>query len=462
MSTDPKGGAPSRIALDPDALFSNDEPPRGAVLEGEALEQAYWRIRGRERELARQQAFWASTNDALANAYAELERKSAELDAARQELVRLNEELEARVAAQVSEIVARAREVDVLNAQLRMQVRERSHELAAALEKLAQNGGSAGLLASGEEIDGRVRIVCELGQGGMGAVFLAQDLASEQLVAVKVLSPRTPPTPQLLQRFLGEARAAASVAHPAIIRSLAIDLSADGRIYQILEYVRGKTLSERLEAGPGDPSEIARLGAVIADALAAAHELGVVHRDVKPSNILLCLEPPCVKVFDFGIAKLRDGADIGQDSPRVTSTGELVGTPEYISPEQVFDASTVGPPSDVYSLGIVLFEWLTGRRPFDGNNATSYLLQHVSERPPSLGSVVPSAPPSLGTIVDRCLEKQANARPTAAELARELAAIADALEAPPAATLVQRVFSAPTAGVALSTAPTMTERRSVR
>lgn len=458
MSSDPTDKRAPRSELTADDLFSDVEPPPGAVLQGEALERAYWRIRGRERELARQEAFWASTNDALANAYAELERKRAELDAARQELVRLNEELEARVQAQVSEIVARAREVDVLNAQLRLQVRERSHELAAALEKLAQTGGSAGLLATGEEIDGRVRIVCELGQGGMGAVFLAQDLASEQLVAVKVLSPRTPPTPQLLQRFLGEARAAASVSHPAIIRSLAIDLSADGRIYQILEYVRGKTLSERLEAGPGDPVEIARLGAVIADALAAAHALGVVHRDVKPSNILLCLEPPCVKVFDFGIAKLRDGHEVDQDTPRVTSTGELVGTPEYISPEQVFDASAVGPPSDVYSLGVVLFEWLTGRRPFDGANVTSYLLQHVSERPPSLGSVAPSAPPSLGAIVDRCLEKHAAARPTASELARELEAIADALAAPPASTVVQRVLSGPASGTAISSAFTMAER----
>lgn len=459
MSSDPTDEAPARTELSAEALFSDAEPPKGAVLQGEELDRAYWRIRGRERELARQEAFWASTNDALANAYAELERKSAELDGARKELVRLNEELEARVQAQVSEIVARAREVDVLNAQLRLQVRERSHELAAALEKLAQTGGSPGLLASGEEIDGRVRIVCELGQGGMGAVFLAQDLASEQLVAVKVLSPRTPPTPQLLQRFLGEARAAASVSHPAIIRSLAIDLSADGRIYQILEYVRGKTLSERIEAGPGDPVEIARLGAVIADALAAAHALGVVHRDVKPSNILLCLEPPCVKVFDFGIAKLRDGGEVDQDSPRVTSTGELVGTPEYISPEQVFDASAVGPPSDVYSLGVVLFEWLTGRRPFDGANVTSYLLQHVSERPPSLGSIVPSAPPSLGAIVDRCLEKSAQARPTATELARELEAIADALAAPPASTVVQRALSGPVSGTAISSAFTMAERR---
>jgi serine/threonine-protein kinase len=291
----------------------------------------------------------------------------------------------------------------------------------------------------------------------MGAVFLAQDLASEQLVAVKVMHPRAAPTPQLLQRFLGEARAAAAVDHPAVIRSLAIDLSGDGRIYQILEYVRGRTLSERLADGRADVGEVARLGALIADALAAAHSIGVVHRDVKPSNILLCREPPSVKVFDFGIAKLRDETDVDRIAPTLTGTGEIVGTPEYISPEQALHSASVGPPSDVYSFGVVLFEWLAGRRPFEGTNVTSYLFMHTAEAAPALRSMVGDAPPALAALVDRCLQKSAETRPTAVELARELAAVADALGAESAETLVDRILA--TGDDMLSMAPTAAGHR---
>jgi hypothetical protein len=407
-----------------EALFAEEEPSSGASLEGEELTRAYWRVRGRERERARQEAFWASTNEALSTAYAELERKRAELDATRAELVKLNGELEARVEAQVHEIVARAREVDVLNSQLRAQVRERSRELAAALDRLASTREDRTTLAPGAELGERVRIIRELGHGGMGAVFLAQDLASEQLVAVKVLSPRGAPTPQLLQRFLGEARAAAAISHPAVIRSLAIDLTSDGRIFQVLEYVHGITLSERLgEPNVPTVAEVTRIGALIADALATAHGLGVVHRDVKPSNILLCREPPSVKVFDFGIAKLRDEADPERVVPTLTGTGEIVGTPEYISPEQAMGAASVGPASDVYSFGVVLFEWIAGQRPFDGTSVTNYLFLHTAEPAPPLASIVKAAPPVLCALVDRCLSKVPAARPTATELARELAAL---------------------------------------
>lgn len=459
MTMDGTNDKKASLALSADALFSQDEPPPGASLEGEELSRAYWRIRGRERDLARQQAFWASTNEALSTAYDELERKRAELDATRDELVRLNAELEARVAAQVNEIVARAREVEVLNAQLRVQVRERSRELAGVLERLSVAAGSNAPLAPGAELDGRVRIVRELGHGGMGAVFLAQDLASEQLVAVKVMHPRAAPTPQLLQRFLSEARAAAAVSHPAVIRSLALDLSRDGRIYQILEYVRGRTLSDRLDDGRADAAEVARVGAMIADALAAAHAIGVVHRDVKPSNILLCREPPSVKIFDFGIAKLRDEADVDRPPPALTGTGEIVGTPEYISPEQAFHSASVGPPSDVYSFGVVLFEWLAGRRPFEGTNVTSYIFMHTTEQAPPLLALAPATPPALAVLVERCLEKTPYTRPTAAELGLALTAIADALGAPTAETLVDRILT--DGDGALSTAPTATGQRQV-
>ena len=450
-----------RISISAEALFSDEELPPGALLEGEELERAYWRIRGRERELVRKQAFWESTNEALARAFEELERKRAELDEMRRKLLELNTELEERVEAQVHEIVARAREVEVLNAQLRVQVRDRSLELAAALERLAGNGDSSWPLAPGAELDGRVRIVRELGHGGMGSVFLARDLGSDHLVAVKVMSPRAAPTPQLLQRFLSEARAAAAVSHPAVIRSLAIDLSEDGRIYQILEYVRGRTLSERLEDGRGSAGEVARIGTLVAEALAAAHSIGVVHRDVKPSNILLCREPPSVKIFDFGIAKLRDETDVDRVVPALTGTGEIVGTPEYISPEQAFGAPSVGPPSDVYSFGVVLFEWLAGRRPFDGTSVTSYLFLHTAEPAPALASVAPGTPAALAALVDRCLRKTPDARPTAAELARRLTEIADEAGAPSAPVLVEALLADQDAA-ALSTALTVPGHRHAR
>ncbi len=412
------------------------------------------RTEGSARDHARQQAFWAATNEALARAYAELERQRAELDAAKSELVRLNTELEARVAAQVQEIVARASEVDVLNAQLRAQVRERSRELAAALERLAERG-VPGTLEPGAELGGRVRIVRQIGAGGMGAVFLAQDLASEQLVAVKIMNPRATPTPQLLQRFVSEARAAAAVSHPAIVRSLAIDLSEDGRIYQVLEYVRGRTLADRLDGGSGTAVEAARLGAVVADALSAAHATGVVHRDVKPSNILLSREAPHVKIVDFGVAKLREpDADPAQPAAALTGTGELVGTPEYMSPEQALDTASVGPASDVYSLGVVLFKWLSGALPFAETSASGLILAHAGKPPPPLLSVAPHTPAPLATAVDRCLAKSPAARPSASELARELSAIADALDAPPAHALVERILAGDDNAVTLAAAST--------
>ncbi len=456
-----------RVPVPADLLFSraassSDEGlPPGAVLEGAELERVYWRIRGRERELARQQAFWESTNVALSNAYEELEKKRLELSVTQRELVKLNAELEARVEAQVREIVANARDLEVLNAQLRVQVRDRSLELAAALERLSASE-SVSPLAPGAELNGRVRIVRELGHGGMGAVFLARDLGSDHLVAVKVMSPRAPPTPQLLQRFLSEARAAAAVSHPAIIRSLAIDLSEDGRIYQILEYVRGRTLAERLDEGTGDVAEVVRVGALIADALAAAHAIGVVHRDVKPSNILLCREPPSVKIFDFGIAKLRDDTSVDPVARTITGTGEIVGTPEYISPEQALGVSTVGPPSDVYSFGVVLFEWLAGRRPFEGSSVANYLFLHAAEPPPALASVVPSVPAALAALVDCCLAKEAEARPTALALAAGLAQIADAVDAPPTSRLVDEILTDKDAVELSVTMTAPSQRRSAR
>lgn len=396
-------------------------------LEGADLVRVFWVLRGREKERERQEAFWGATNDALAKAYRELEE-------ARRELETLNQQLERRVAAQVEEIVHRAGQIEVLNAQLRKRVEERSRELAVALRRLAR-GSRTHALRRGEELGGRVRLLDLIGQGGSGSVYLAEDLLTHAQVVVKVLHACVDPEAIALERFVSEAGAASRISHPGVIKTLHVDVTEEGRVYQIMEHVDGTSLHRCTDLGPMAIESVLRLGAAFADALAAAHAAGVVHRDVKPSNLMLCRSVPGVRILDFGISKILAPDDTDQGD--LTRQDVFVGTPMYAAPEQLTGAREAGPASDVYSLGLVLFELASGVLPFPTDPTSPHGVDRT-HAPRRLLELVPDAPLELDAWVHRCLAPKAIARPTAQELASHLARLADELLAPPLADVVGR------------------------
>jgi CRP-like cAMP-binding protein len=342
---------------------------------------------------------------------------------ARRQVELLNDELEQRVLAQVGEIVARAKEVEELNTQLNQKIRERSAELSQALARLAEGHGA---LEPGRVLGGRVLIEAELGRGGMGIVYRGRDLVTDKTVAVKVVQAGSAHELDSLHRFLREARVMASVTHGAIVRSVHVDVAEDGRLFQMMELVDGETLASCLDRCTSLPAPVAaRLGAVLAAALAAAHAAGVVHRDVKPSNVMLTRAAPGLKLLDFGVSKLWDA--------RATShtSDQLLGTPEFLSPEQVLDAANVAPPADVYALGLVLYLCLAGRSPFATDGSQRWQMSHVVTAPVELSRHLPGVDPTLARTVMACLHKPPAERPTASEVADTLSKIADLAGIPP-------------------------------
>jgi serine/threonine-protein kinase len=341
---------------------------------------------------------------------------------ARRQVELLNGDLERRVEEQVGEIRRRAREIDELNTQLNARVQERSRELSMALARLA---GDKDVIKRGTVLGGRVEIDGWLGAGGMGVVYRGRDRITSRVVAVKVIQAGSATELDALHAFLREAQAMATVTHPAIVRSIHVDVSEDGRLFQMMELVDGEPLDARLaRSGPLPPLAAARLGAVLADALASAHAAGVVHRDVKPSNVMLTKAAPGLKLLDFGISVVFDARGA------TGRTNGIVGTPEFVSPEQVCDPHSVGAPADVYAMGLVVYLCLAGRLPFSAGSVREWLLHHVAHRPEDLGALVPDLDPGLAGVVMACLSKDPAERPTAFALAAALATLADAAGAP--------------------------------
>ena len=344
-----------------------------------------------------------------------LSEQAAELTAARGTLLDLNGSLERRVQAQVQEILTHAQEIDALNAQLRVQVQERSRELAEALRRLSGRDAAPRPLDPGTVLAGRVRLGRSLGRGGMARVYRALDLLTGSEVAVKLLDAKVNFDARDLQRFIDEAAAAAAIQHPAIVKTLHVDVSDNGHPFLIMELVEGVTLDAVLSAGAIPPARCASIAYVVADALAAAHRAGVVHRDIKPGNLILCSDAPSVRVLDFGIAKSLAASE----RPTWTQTGGLLGTPAYMSPEQFEHAEAVTPASDVYSLGAVMFEMASGSRPVPALDV-----------PPRLAERAPHVPAALAALVDRCRARDAAARPSARQLSEQLVALLDAQPGP--------------------------------
>jgi len=243
--------------------------------------------------------------------------------------------------------------------------------------------------------DGRYRILRRLGQGGMARVFLAQDESLHRPVAIKVLADRHSQDPHFIERFQREARSAARLNHPNIVQ-VYDHAQVGGVSYIVQEYVEGETLKEliRREA-PLDARRAITIGLQILAALRVAHQQGVIHRDVKPQNILVQPDGK-VKVADFGIANAGESD--------MTEAGSIVGTAQYLAPEQA-RGLPVGPPADLYAVGIVLYEMLSGRVPFEGDAAVTVAMRHVQEAPEPLGDRNPLVQPELEAIVMRALAK---------------------------------------------------------
>ncbi|MBI2614611.1 MAG: protein kinase [Gemmatimonadetes bacterium] len=262
---------------------------------------------------------------------------------------------------------------------------------------------------------GRYSLERELGRGGMGIVYLAREVRLDRPVALKLFPPALAAVPSLRERFLREARTAARLSHPHIVPIYTVD-EVDRFVFFAMAYVDGETLGARVRIrGPLPPSEAARMLREVAWALGYAHEQGVVHRDVKPDNILIEAATGRALVADFGIAGLRQDASTQQ-------TSEVAGTPEFMGPEQAGGAR-VDAQSDLYSLGVVAFYALSGRVPFAGATSAEVLAKHMTQPAPPIAEHAPAVPRRIARIVDACLAKDPAERPAgAAQLAEQLAA----------------------------------------
>ena len=282
---------------------------------------------------------------------------------------------------------------------------------------------------------GPYRVVRQLGEGGMGTVFEAVHEVIQRRVAIKVLHPEANRSADTVNRFINEARAVNLVDHPGLVQITDFGNLPDGSGYLVMEYLKGVTLSGRLERDGGklSPSETVQIGIQIAAAVAAVHKKNIIHRDLKPSNVMLVPEPAMptgerVKVLDFGLAKLSEAREAAVVK---TNSQAVMGTPLYMSPEQCEGAGRVDAKSDVYSLGCMLYEMLSNRPPFSGDGPGQVMGQHLFKQPEPMLAVAPTIPSALANLVDRLLVKPREQRPSMRAVQKALEALAAELPPPP-------------------------------
>jgi len=250
---------------------------------------------------------------------------------------------------------------------------------------------------------GPYEIVAGIGAGGMGEVYRARDTRLNRDVAIKVLPGHLAEDPQALARFESEAKAVAALSHPNILVLHDIG-SVDSTKFAVTELLEGETLRERLSRGPVPWRKAAEYGAAIAQGLAAAHSRGIVHQDIKPGNIFLTSDGR-VKILDFGLAQVRSAPSESDDTAPLTEASQTVlGTIGYMSPEQV-RGERAQAASDIFSLGCVLYEMVTGRRAFSGGSATEIMAAVLKEDPPAVADSGKASSPELNRVIERCLAK---------------------------------------------------------
>jgi len=269
---------------------------------------------------------------------------------------------------------------------------------------------------------GEYEIISRLGVGGMGVVYEGRQPVIGKRVAVKVLLPQVSGDADLVERFVSEARAVNEIGHRGIVDIFSFGQLPTREHYFVMEFLNGQPFDRLIKSrGPIPPEEVLWWSEEICEALQAAHEAGIIHRDIKPSNLFFVDSGrgrPYVKLLDFGIAKL--GSKEGEATPQ-TRASMVVGTPDYMSPEQA-RGKAITPATDVYALGCVMFELLTARRAFKGENALETMFMHVENPPPRLGAHVPNALPALEDLLLWMMEKDPLARPpTADAVAQQIA-----------------------------------------
>ncbi|MBA2528281.1 MAG: serine/threonine protein kinase [Pyrinomonadaceae bacterium] len=263
----------------------------------------------------------------------------------------------------------------------------------------------------GQVLAGKYRMDERLNEGGMGAVYRGTHVLMDKTVAVKVLRPALAADEKIVARFSREARAASRISHPHAVSVTDFGESEEGVVFLVMEYLNGKTLKEIIrEEGPMPLPRVVEILRQVGGALGAAHEQGVVHRDLKSENIMLLNSagPDYAKVLDFGIAKITEPT--GTYDPGLTAPDLVIGTPQYMSPEQCSQASEIDARSDLYSLGVIIFEMLVGHVPFTGPSPTAIMMKHLQDEAPSVLQERPDLPSGVGRVLQRAMAKHPDDR----------------------------------------------------
>jgi serine/threonine-protein kinase len=299
-------------------------------------------------------------------------------------------------------------------------------------------------LEAGTEL-GEYRIEAKIGEGAMGTVFSAIHPMIGKRAAIKVLKQHLCRDTVTVERFIDEARVVNQIGHPNIVDIFAFGEMPDSRRYFVMEWLKGETLRERLRRGRLSLTEVAAVIKPLARALEAAHQHNIIHRDLKPENVMLVDlgdEQALVKLLDFGVAKLKNKTDVEK-----TGAGQIIGTPMYLAPEQARDSDEVGWSSDIYSLGCLMFELLTGRPPFVASTIIEMVTKHVTETPVAPSSLIEEIPEEIDQLVLGMLAKLPLDRPTLVHVRSVLELVKDPADLAAAPRTITVRTATPASGV---------------